>query len=359
MKKAITLTLLICLLVSLFVLFTTGSANKTDTYILYKNDAKFDFAEYPAVVLENELYVPSSFFLGFENVLYEYSEKYQSFYFWNKPTGEYFAYSLTSKGAVINGEYTQKEFPIIHSTIYLPLEFCADILSLRLEYYNEKNVCHVRLYDTNASLDFLQLIELFDPIGRRDPIEPDPPIEPENPVEPELPEEHEKPVVTDTKSVYLMLMLTDDYAKEAIDLLYAFGERATLYFDRDLLLKAPREVYHAEVNGNAVGITASSYDELSDTNMLFCHISNYYTRLCYSPDESADANGYAMVNPEIVAGDYTDMHSWDTAEAIYNEIKGTDKSTVLIEARRENENLLMSLLGLLANDVSITLETLS
>jgi hypothetical protein len=74
MKKAITLTLLICLLVSLFVLFTTGSANKTDTYILYKNDAKFDFAEYPAVVLENELYVPSSFFLGFENVLYEYKE---------------------------------------------------------------------------------------------------------------------------------------------------------------------------------------------------------------------------------------------------------------------------------------------
>ena len=360
MKKAITLTLLVCLLMTLSVFFTTGSANKTDTYILYKNDSKFDFVEYPAVMLEGELYVPSSFFLGFENVLYEYSEKYQSFYFWNKPTGEYFAYSLNAEGAVINGEYTQKVFPIINSTIYMPLEFCADILSLRLEYYNENNVCHVRLFDTSTSLNFLQIIELFDPIGRLDPIEPDPPVEPEDPKEPEAPQETETPIVTDKKSVNLMLLLTEEgYVKEAIDLLNAYGVRATLYFNSNLLLKCPREVYHAEVRGNAVGITASGYDGLSDTNMLFCHISNYYARLCYLPDASVDAKGYENTHPEIVAGDYTDMHSWDTAEAIYNEIKSTDKATVLVEARRGNENLLMSLLGLLANDDGIALETLS
>ncbi len=359
MKKIIAHALLVFVLLSLTVLIMTGSANKTDTYILYKNDTKFDFVEYPAVMLDDDLYVPSSFFLGFENVLYEYSEKHQSFYFWNRPTGEYFAYSLNAKSAVINGEYTQKSFPILNSTIYMPLEFCADMLSLRLEYYYEDNVCHVRLFDTNASLNFLQLIELFDPIGRLDPIEPDPPVEPEEPTEPERPVEHD-PVVTDLNSIYIMLLLNDrDYVKKAIDLLTAFGERATLYFDSDMLLDSPLEVYNASVHGNAIGLTASSQEELSEANLLFCHITNYYTRLCHSDAEGVESLGYKNTQPTVNASDYSDMHSWEAAEKIYNEVKSLDGATVLLEANAKNENLLTSLLGLFSNDSTVTLETLS
>ena len=83
-KKAIIFVLCIVFALSVFL---TGSANKTDTYVLYKNDTKFDFAEYPALNLDGELHVPSSCFIGFKDILYEYSEKYQSFYFMNTDTG--------------------------------------------------------------------------------------------------------------------------------------------------------------------------------------------------------------------------------------------------------------------------------
>lgn len=355
MKKKVIISVL-CIMFTLSV-FLTGSANKTDSYVLYKNDTKFDFAEYPALNLDGEIHVPSSCFIGFKNILYEYSEKYQSFYFMNTDTGRYFAFSFNAPTIILDGEFTQKKFPILNSTIYMPLEYCADVLSLNIEVYKENNVQHIRLYDGRESLDFIELIELFDPIGRLDP-PPPPPIDPpvtDKPIEPETPQ-----IVAPSEktTIYLMIKLSDpSYVSRAIDLLYAFGERATLFFNRETLLALPDEVIHAAVGGNAIGIYSSSAS-LNETNTTLEHIANYSTRICLSEDTTPEQNGYNVRHATVDCSDYSELESWKAAEKIYNDAMSSEAPHILIDAVKSNENLLMTLLGMFANDNLVELETI-
>jgi len=353
-KKAIIFVLCIVFALSVFL---TGSANKTDTYVLYKNDTKFDFAEYPALNLDGELHVPSSCFIGFKDILYEYSEKYQSFYFMNTDTGRYFAFSFNAPTIILDGEFIQKNFPILNSTIYMPLEYCADILSLNIETYKENNVEHIRLYDEKKSLEFIELIELFDPAGRLDPpTPPDLPPVTDDPIEPE------NPIVTPSEktTVYLMIRLSDpSYSSRAIDLLYAFGERATVFFDKDTLTEFPEEVVHATAGGNSVGIFSNSEDTtLDETNKVLEHITNYATRICLSDDTSHESDGYNVRNATVDCSKYSSLKSWEAAEKIYNDAMQFENPHILIDAVKSNENLLMTLLGMFANDSFVELEAI-
>ena len=356
MKNKTAIIIALCLILLTSVLLT-GSANKTNSYVLYKNDTKFDFAEYPAINIDGEIHVPSSFFIGFKNILYEYSDKYQSFYFMNTETGRYFAFSFNASNIILDGEFTQKSFPIRNSTIYMPLEYCADILSLDIETYRENNVQRIRLHDGNVSLEFIELIELFDPAGRLDPPEPPPVDDPitDNPINPET------PVVTPSEktTVYLMIKLVDkDYVECAVDLLFAFGERATLFFDKETLLKFPEEVIHATVGGNSIGIFGEDVASLDDTNTVLEYIINYSTRLCTTSDTSAESQGYTVRTPNVNCSGYSDLNSWEAAEKIYEDAMKHETPYIMIDAVKSNENLLMTLLGMFSNDNFVELETI-
>lgn len=356
MKNKTVIIITLCLVLLTAVLLT-GSANKTDSYVLYKNDTKFDFAEYPALNIDGEIHVPSSFFLGFKDILYEYSDKYKSFYFMNTETDRYFAFSFNASNIILDGEFTQKKFPIRNSTIYMPLEYCADILSLDIETYRENNIQRIRLHDGSISLDFIELIELFDPAGRLDPPEPPPQDDPviDDPINPE------KPIVTPSEktTVYLMIKLVDkDYVERAIDLLFAFGERATLFFDKETLLEIPEEVVHAAVGGNSIGIFGDDIFALDDTNTTLEHIINYSTRICITSDTSAENHGYTVRTHNVDCSEYSAFPSWEAAEKIYEDAMKHETPYITIDAVKSNENLLMTLLGMFSNDALVELETI-
>ncbi len=356
MKKTVRLILLFVIFVITACFVITGSADNTE-YALYKNDTKFSFDEYPAINLDGEIHVPSSLFIGFKNVLYEYNPKYESFYFLNKDTGNYFAFSFNTENIIVDGDFTQKSFPIINSTIYVPIDYCAGILSLKVEYKKTDDVTHIRLSDGTESLDFDELLELFAP----PPVTPDDPITP-----PDHPTPPDTPIDTKKKNVYLLVELSDtQMVKKTIDIIRAFGERATLFFTNEALMSNPFEVYNAITGGNSIGICApqDSVDPVSyikNANMTLEHIANFSSRFYLANDRAQSiGDGYIACIPTIDVDDYSDLSSTHITTRIYNDAIAHSDSTVKIKATEKNFNTLMAILGLFANDELVELKVLN
>lgn len=357
MKKQMKFLIFAIILTLILPLVIIGSADNTTEYILYNNDSKFSFDEYPAISIDGDVYVPSSFFIGFKSILYEYSQKYESFYFMNRDTGRYFAFSFNTKNIIVDGEYTQKSFPIINSTIYIPLDYCAGILSLKVEYKKEDSVIHTRLSDGTEALLFDELLALFTP---DEPVLPDPP--PVTPVDPITPPD----TPTDKKSVYLLLELSSsEIVKKTVDTLRAFGERATLFFDKDTLNEIPLEIYNAIVSGNGIGICTKNESEgleadIKEANNTLHHIANFSTRFYLAENDlTAIEGGYIACVPSIDTDDYGDLSKLNISTKIYNDaLKSTD-STIKIRVTEENFNTLMALIGMFANDEQTELKVLN
>jgi hypothetical protein len=357
-KRSVALFAFIIASITAVCLMMTGSANTTDEYILYKNDTKFTFSEYPPIMIDDEIYVPSSLFIGMKNITYEYSDKYKSFYFQNNQTRRYFAFSFNTDGIIIDNVYTEVSFPIINSTTYMPLEFCADILSLETETYTSNNIMHIRLSDASHSLDFIDLIELFNPI---EPPVDDPPTPPiDVPVDPPAP-----PIEKQTKTVYFMLSVDDtDFLDEALGAFTAFGENATVFFTNDVMRSAPMQILRSTVNGNATGILSYEDDNVLDilreSNHTLSHILNTSTRVCLLPEASQDisSEGYIVWTPAINASDYSHLPSHEAAQKIYQDSLSEEHSSILVRAEKENQNLILALLGLFSNDNTVDLATI-
>ncbi len=363
MKKVTSLSF-----VFLFLLVTliaaSGSANNSNEYVLYRKDTKFSLEEYPAEMIDGQLYVPSSFFIGLDNIKYEYMPSEKSFYFINTKTGKYFSFSFAISNIIVNGEFTQIKFPAVNSTIYMPLEYCAQVLSLKTETYTEGKVVRVRLNDGSEKLSFIELIELFDPAGRLETTNPDDPNRP-SVLPPEI--DPPTPVVTEKKNVYLMLKADDvSGLEEMLDALRAFGERATVFFDKEVIEQLPEEVLHAAVNSNAIAISTDSEsalpitEQIQSTNNSIALLSNI-SSLIYTCDtvqgetDEVKNSRYVLWQPTHKREDYPEQ----TAQKMYEDILNEERAAVMISTSKDNLNFLMSLLGYLSNDENITLATIN
>lgn len=348
-KKIIVVFSLISALL-LLSLFMTGSANNTEEYVLYKNDTKFSLSEYPAVKIDSEIFVPSSFFIGFNKILYEYSPQHQSFYFMNTQSGNYFAYSLDTDIIIVNGTYEEKKFPIINSTIYMPLQYCSELLSLKIERKKDGKAEDIRVTDGSQRLSFDELIKLFNPSSA-----PTPPQDPIVPIEPDNPNVPTKK----SQNIYLMLKVTDpELITEAINTLRAFGERATFFFDTDALAQLPEEAVHVLVEGNGIGICAkdSSAESLKQAKNTLALITNHCSRICLLDNNATvPEGGYAGWRADIDCADYSEMYFWTASDTIYAKAKEMKRCAIELELTADNMDLFASLLGNFTNDDNITL----
>ncbi len=352
--------LLLCVLLSA-VLITV--ANSTQDYLLYRNDTEFSLPEYPVEMLDSELYVPSSFFIGLDNINYEYLQKEKSYYFMNTETGRYFSASMQIGSILVDGEFVEKSFPLLNSTTYLPLEYCADILSLAVEIKTDGKVTRIRVTDGTQTLTFNELVELFEPEKEPDtpPSEEKPPV-----VLPPVLDPPEVVPVTEKKTVYLILS-TDETSglSEMLDSLRGFGERGTVFFTEEALDTLPKEVLHTLVNSNALALSASSVDKLNALNNTLTLISNTSTRICdLSALDEEDAKkaieaGYIPWQTTIDCNDYSDISSWTAAEQIYKKALEKKRCAVSISCDKKNLNLLASLLGIFSNDEEFVLSVIN
>ncbi len=362
MKKRLALPLFICLVIVLGIFLT--SANSTDEYVLYKNDTKFSLPEYPAEELNGEIFVPSSFLIGFDNISYTYFQREQSYYFMNTKTGRYFSASLNINSIIVDGDFVEKTFPLINSTIYVPLEYCADILGLKTETVKDGKTLRIRVTDGSEILTFDELTELFDPAppSQDDPEKP-PVIKPPE-QDPPTP-----PVPSENKTVYLVLT-TDETSglSEMLDTLRAFGERATVMFDEKCISSMPLEVLHAIADNNAAGIFLKEGEGLSSlrrTNESLKLISNLSTCIYTSKtikDSEAEAlkkEGYILWQANVDHDSYKNLNSWIAAEEMYKKALESNSSCVMLSAAESNLNLLMALLGYFSNDEDVVLSLIN
>lgn len=362
MKKSFVSIILVVFLFAIFFV-PSAMANNTKNYVLYKNDSKFSLPEYPVEEVDSEIYVPTSFLIGFDKILYEYIPLQKSFYFINTETGRYFSYSAKVDNIIVDGTLTQITFPVINSTIYAPLEYCAEILSLDIETYKEDNTVRIRLTDGTQKLDFVELIELFDPTGRLDPPPvdpPEPPVVDPKPIDPPPPPQEQK-----KKTVYLMLTAKNEKSvNETLDILKGFGETATLFLKSETIDKIPEEIIRTRVLRNTLGIYVDEkeenvIEELRRANDLLAVASNLATRIYYkdtAPENAGDIEsaGYILWNEPDFAPD-----GKQDAQEVYEKVLEKDVCTILIDAKSENFNFLKALLGLLSNDENVVVSAIT
>ncbi len=362
MKKSFVSIIILSLLFAIFFV-PSATANNTSSYVLYKNDSKFSLPEYPVEEVDSEIYVPTSFLIGFDKILYEYIPLQKSFYFINTETGRYFSYSAKVDNIIVDGTLTQISFPVINSTIYAPLEYCAEILSLQIETYKEKNVTHIRLTDGTQTLDFIELIELFDPAGRLDP----PPVDPPEPPVVDLPtiDPPNPPQIQKNKTVHLVIAAGNEESfKQTLDILKGFGETATLLLKDGLADAVPKQIIRALVLKNTLGIYVdeSSNDVLEtlrDANNSISLISNLSTRIYYKdtvPEniQEIENAGYILWNEP----DFAPKEN-ESANDVYEKALEEETCTVFIDADSGNFNFLKALLGLFSNDDTVALSAIT
>ena len=353
MKKSIWIFILLsAIIITAFI--SSSSANNTKVYELYKNDTKFSLPEYPAISIDSEIYVPTSFFIGLDNIRYEYNKNYQSFYFMNTDTLRYFSFSFNAKDIIVDGVYTKKTFPVVNSTIYLPIAFCAEVLSLNIEIIENQNTVSIRLTDGSETVEFEELIKLLNPT---DPTPPD--IEnPDNPIDnPQI----DTPVQTNREKVFLMFRFENaGLCKPTLDALSSFGERATVFFDNEQMLKLPEEVIHALVGGNGIGIIPTTISNATNTNNTLKLLTNTKTSAALGEsNQEADEQGLVFLKPDIDSENYTNLDSWSAAQAIYNDALNLEQPHVLITVRENSENLILALLGFFSNNDRVELATIA
>lgn len=332
------------------------SAATGDRPTLYKNDTKYTIEEYPAEKKDGEVYVPVNFFIGFKNVQYQYGDDPAGFYFRNATTGRYFSFSLTAKHIVVDGALTEVSFPIINSTVYMPLEYCAEILSLKVEYKNGDSQ-KIRVSDGTHKLTFDELIELYDPTeSPEQPIIPDPPT-----VDPVTPPPSEQPA-PENRYLYLTFDKCDgEHTSQIVELLKDSEVKATFFFDAESIKSNPTAVLQAYVLGHSIGITADDPEGLKEANDMLYEVLHCYTRVARLSgsisDEDAERlgeSGYLLSAPHIDSEDWSSSGSSSTARGIYNKTFERQVSVIRIVADAKSTGIVKQLLYYVSGDEYVT-----
>lgn len=344
----------VCILCISFLSSATG-----DTPVLYRNDTKYSIEEYPAEKQDGTVYVPINFFIGFKSIQYEYSNNPAGFYFRNAETGRYFSFSSTSSFIVVDGALTDVSFPIMNSTIYMPLEYCTKILSLGVEYANSGDVQRIRVTDGTHKLTFDELIELYDPTETPDqPIVTDPSI-----VEPGIPSVTEPDTPT-PKDRYLYITFDQcggEYTEQIIALLEKNNIKATFYFDSEGIKNDPKSVIRAFVSGHSIGITAETTKELKCTNDVLYEVLHSYTRIAQLKNSVTATeygklakSGYLTSIPHIDSNDWQSTGAKNTARGIYNKTFERQVSIIRIAADEKSTDITKQLLYYISGDEYVT-----
>ena len=352
--------------VAIMLCISFMSAATVDGPTVYKNDTKYSIDEYPAEYVEGKVFVPINFFIGLNNIQYEYSSDPMGFYFINTNTGKYFSFSSTSKYIVANGEFTDISFPILNSTIYMPLDYCADVLSLGVEYKRSEETERVRVTDGTQKLPFDELIELYDPTEK--PEEP-PVTEPEPPVvRPEIPpiSEHVEPTPEDSYIYLTFVAKQENDTDSIIELLNAEGYKATFYFDSESIKAAPQTVIRAFVSNQGIGIIADTKEKLEETNRVLYEVLYCYSRLArtknvlsQSDTEQLTGSGYIVSTVNIDSHDQPAGTDKDIARSIYNKTFEQTVSVINIDAGEQSKGIAKQLLYYLSADEYATVLPIS
>ncbi len=370
MKKArliaifLFVTIAICLIVPSIMSVADG-----DTPVVYRNDTKYAITEYPAKMINGTLHLPVSFFVGLHGIQYEFNRDNNSFYLRNQSTGRFFSYSFNSSGIVVDNSFLNIIFPIENSTVYLPLEYCADILSLEIEKVTSGDTKRVRLTDGSERLSFKELIELYDPTNPSH----SPVINPDNPDNPIEPDKNEKTVYI-TIDVY-----PETQTEKFLDMLRDWGEKATFFFTKEAIDTNPESVLRAFGSGNGIAITSAvekkdtlsnslteTKNELEVTNRALYDVLGFCSRLYRFPEgtdekvinsteffPSLAEMGYIIWDYNIDV-DITAPSPWAEATRIYESIDESDVTVVRFTSHEKSLKILTQLLSYVAHDDKIT-----
>jgi hypothetical protein len=343
MKRRVLLTAFVIFAVAIAVLALNSIADG-DTPVVYRNDTKYSITEYPPEMQNGKLYLPVSFFVGLKGIQYEFNSKNNSFYLRNEKTGRFFSFAFDTDGIVVDNSFVNIDFPIIHSTVYLPIDYCSEILSLKVEKVTSGGKKRIRLSDSSAKLTFESLIELYDPT---DPDSP-PIITPENP---------DGPIKTDTERIIYITIdaLPDTDITKTVKMLRDWGEKASFFFSKEAIKDNPESVLLADAYGNGIAVTCPE-SELDETNRTLYSVLGYSTRI-YRSHEISDIN--ALAERGYIVWDYTDIMSaegvspYSAATKIYNETFNKDITVVKLTTDKNDLKALTQLLSYVANDEHI------
>lgn len=354
MKKTRLIVLLLFIVMSVCAIgFCFLSAANTTTPILYRNDTKYSTTEYPVEVLEKTVYVPVSFFVGLNNIEYKFDKNNNSFYFRNKATGRFLSFSFDVEGIVVDNTFTSVVFPLMNSTVYMPLEYCADILSLKIE---KDSTERIRLCDGSEKLTFKELIELYDPS-----VKPDDPsvINPENP---------EAPTEIDVdRYLYITVNIDlDSDANKILDVLQDWGKKATLFFSAQAIEKNPSAVIRAFAQNHSIGILSDT-DTIEETNRVLYEVVGFCSRLLRLPKDITldDAQRESLTQKGYIIWGYTkectatDSNSWTVARDIYNSTFLNDITVLKLDCEEHCIKTLTYILSLISDDIYIEATTIT
>ena len=325
MKRYIALTMF-CV-ISLFALsIAFVSSADGNVPVMYRNDTKYSIAEYPVEIIDGKVHVPINFFIGLSGIQYVHASDPAGFYLRNTNTGRYLSFSANSDSIIVDSELVNVNFPIVNATVYLPLEYCAEVLSLSLEKKSDEKAQRIRMTDGTQKLTFEELVELYDPTVK--PPE-NPVITPEKPTEQNPPEEVTPPVSEQPQRyVYITVdVIGNTDASSAVEELKSSGIKAAFFFDYESIASHPEAVIKAFVAGHEIGIYMDKTSDAERTNDMLYSILNFNTRL-YKTGKKIKGNeiaemtkkGYIYRKTDITSDASDTKKPKQTARDLYNGI---------------------------------------
>ncbi len=344
-------------IVSVMLCFAFLSSATGSKAILYKNDAKYTITDYPVENVDGKLYVPVSFFIGLKNIQYEYATAPAGFYLRNKETDRYLSFSSNSQSIVVDGELINVSFPIMNSTVYMPLEYCSQILSLTVEKKNDGTDEHVRLTDGTQRLTFDELIKLYAPVT--------PPDTP-SVIEPDKPDEPVEPVTPSDRYLYITFDSCPNESTESLlDTLEKHDVKATFFFDREGILKYPEAVIRAFVMGHGIGVCAETPEEADSANDALYSVLNYRTRLLRIKGELTDGikskaqdMGYVAWGFDLDIDTWRDSSARDTARDMYNKTFEYKTTVIRLTSDEKSSGIIERLMYYMSADRYATEEVI-
>lgn len=355
MKRYIALTMF-CV-ISLFALsIAFVSSADGNVPVMYRNDTKYSIAEYPVEIIDGKVHVPINFFIGLSGIQYVHASDPAGFYIRNTNTGRYLSFSANSDSIIVDSELVNVNFPIVNATVYLPLEYCAEVLSLSLEKKSDEKAQRIRMTDGTQKLTFEELVELYDPTVK--PPE-NPVITPEKPTEQNPPEEVTPPISEQTQRyVYITIDVKGKAdASAAIDELRSSGIKATFFFDYDSIASHPKAVIKAFAEGHEIGIYMDKTSEAKKTNEILYTVLNFNTRL-YKTGEQITENeisgmskkGYIYRKNDITSDTLDTKNPKQAARDLYNGIFKKEHTVIGITMTENTVEILRRLTDYINGD---------
>lgn len=326
--KRIRLAVLFSIIAVVMLCLAFISTASGDRPILYRNDTKYTISDYPAETVDGKLYVPVSFFVGLNNIQYKFSSDPAGFYLRNTVTERYLSFSSNVDSIVVDGTLIDVKFPIMNSTVYMPLDYCAEILSLKVEKRNDGKIKRVRVSDGTQKLDFSELIKLYETTEKPD----DPSV-----IEPERPGDPVVTVPQTDRSIYVTVNGCDEYTDAVLDVLKSKNTKMTFFFDQEGIQAYPEAVIRCFVAGHSIGVLGDTPEKVHTANEALSSVLNFKTRLCRITGDITEEEIKKMIslgyilwdsNVEVEANDSRTPKN--IARYVYNKTFENDVTTVSI-----------------------------